>query len=540
VIIGYIVHKKHNKSVRSGSSIPQHDHAIIIGSGIGGMVTAGYLTKYFKRITIIESDDVLNDTLMKSTPDEMLDYRCRLESPTSLGRSGVSQMYQLHVIESEGFSILQEIFPELKNKLINEYNIPNYSLKTQSQFIVNDVLLNHDLTEDIKWLGIDRFTLETVLRKELCLQFENKIQWKCNSRVIQLIVDQSSNTVKGIKYRCKQDVSSSLIDVYGDFIIDCTGRNSSSIKWLKQSFDLNVPTEEIYFGNGYVTFVGERFKTGDPSLDSKTFMCSTVNAPHQNTAYCISPIREIKTTDENSLGTLSTIVVTCVNSEYPLNDSYENLLDWTKEHLNSGFHSILKSTKVRSPIIPYRRATDYRKYVELLGKKWPQNYIILGDAMCTFNPQYGQGMTHACRHARALKEIFNENSGKLKNLSHIFNYRASQISEECWLISISNDWKTSTLKIVKSDINGRITTYYQGEDFTSTNNNFQARPPFIVRAFQWYNYWFLQCAKESGQLSTDYLNVVSQHKSPYILIKPTTFFNVLFAVLISYFNLRRK
>ncbi|CAF5057863.1 unnamed protein product, partial [Rotaria sp. Silwood1] len=41
---------------------------------------------------------------------------------------------------------------------------------------------------------------------------------------------------------------------------------------------------------------------------------------------------------------------------------------------------------------------DDRKYVELLDKKWPKNYILLRDAMCTFNPQFGKGITHACRH----------------------------------------------------------------------------------------------------------------------------------------------
>jgi len=229
-IIAYIIYKKHIKTVKCGSNIDEYDHAIIIGGSIGGMVTAAYLSKYFKQITIIESDDVLNDTLMKSTSDKILDYRCNLESPTSLGRSGVSQIYQLHVIEGEGYKILQEIIPDLEKKLFSEYNIRTYSLKNETRLTINGLLLNHDLTEDIKWLGMDRFTLETILRKEFCLEFKNKIQWKSNSRVIQLIVDQSLNIVKGVKYRCKQNNDSSLFDIYGDFIIDCSGRNSSSIK----------------------------------------------------------------------------------------------------------------------------------------------------------------------------------------------------------------------------------------------------------------------------------------------------------------------
>jgi 2-polyprenyl-6-methoxyphenol hydroxylase-like FAD-dependent oxidoreductase len=99
--------------MKFSSNVPQYDHAIIIGGSFGGMVTAAYLTKYFSRITIIESDDVLNDALMKSTPDEILDYRCRLGSPTSIGRSGVAQIYQIHVLAGEGRKILREVFPQL-------------------------------------------------------------------------------------------------------------------------------------------------------------------------------------------------------------------------------------------------------------------------------------------------------------------------------------------------------------------------------------------------------------------------------------------
>jgi 2-polyprenyl-6-methoxyphenol hydroxylase-like FAD-dependent oxidoreductase len=230
-IISYIIYKKNSKSANFSSNTPQYDHAIIIGGSIGGMVTAAYLAKYFKRITIIESDDVLSDTLMKSTPEEILDYRCRLESPTSVGRSGVSQIYQLHVVEGESLRILRQLFPQLEDKLNNQYGVRTYSLKTETRFVIDGLVSNQNLTEDIEWLGVDRFTLETVLRQELCLQFENQIEWKCKSRVAQLIVDQSLNIVKGVKYRCKENVGSSSLDMYGDFIIDCSGRNSSSTKW---------------------------------------------------------------------------------------------------------------------------------------------------------------------------------------------------------------------------------------------------------------------------------------------------------------------
>ncbi|CAF4832090.1 unnamed protein product, partial [Rotaria magnacalcarata] len=73
-------------------------------------------------------------------------------------------------------------------------------------------------------------------------------------------------------------------------------------------------------------------------------------------------------------------------------------------------------------------------------------------------------MTHACRLARELNKIFNENYHQLKDISYIFNRRASPISEGCWLVSTANDWKTPTLKVIKTDQNGKVQVYQRDND----------------------------------------------------------------------------
>lgn len=530
-LISYLIYMKYRKSINV--SAQKYDHVIIMGGSVSGMVTAAYLTKYFERITIVESDDVLNDSIMESTPEQLLDYRCRLESPTSLGRSGVSQIYQIHAFLTEGVKILSELFPKLIDKLSSEYNIRTYSMKNETRFASGGILLRRDLTEDFDCLSGDRFTLEIVMRKELCSQYGSQIEWKCNTRVTNLIVDQSSNSVKGITYRSKHSPSS--VDIYGDFIIDCTGRNTSSLKWLRENFNLIVPTVQMHYGCGYMTFIGERFRTGDPSLDSAHLLGITTDSPKQNVGFIVMPIRTIKTDDTNSLGTLSAIAINCVNYEYPPNDSYENLLEWANENLGPEYYAILKATKVYSPLIPYRRGINDRKFVESLGKEWPQNYILLGDAMCTFNPQYAQGMTHACRQARALANIFRENSHHLKDISHIFNRRASVITDECWLGSIPNDWKSPTLKIVETDKYNQVKTYQRGGDMNS-NNNIEPRAPLIIRFMQWYSYWFLRCIPKSAEISTDFARVIMQCSNPMLLMKPKNFFMVFYTALMNLFN----
>ncbi len=521
IILGIIFYNRKTSKTK-------YDHAIIMGGSIAGMTTAAYLTKYFHKITIIESDDVLNDVLMNSTAEQLLDYRCNLKNSNSLGRSGVNQNYQIHVLQGEGRKILFDLFPNLKMKLINDYGAKISSLKTEFRFVIGDILLNKNLTEDLDWFCIDRFTFETILRRELILQFNSKqIQWICNTKVTQLIVNQSTNSVHGVQYRSKENL-------YGDFIIDCTGRYTSSIKWLKQNFNLIIPTEELHTGTGYVSFVGERFKTGNSILDSLHTGGNAAHAPNFNKGFLTIPIREIKNSDPNSLGLLSNFAVYCVNGEYPPNDSYENLLEWVKEYLPIDYYFILKSTKLISPLLPYRRAFNHRKYVEILGNKWPRNYILLGDSMCVFNPKNGQGMTHACRQARQLNKIFEKNSS-LKNISHIYNRQASSISEECWLGSTTNDWVVPTLKLIKIDQNGIKKIYQRTND--STLNYSQPEIPLFIRFLQWYTHWLIKCAAQSGELTTAFLHVVFQEKSPYSLLKPKFFFKILFTSISHYFYL---
>ncbi|CAF4376846.1 unnamed protein product, partial [Rotaria magnacalcarata] len=82
-----------------------------------------------------------------------------------------------------------------------------------------------------------------------------------------------------------------------NFIVDCTGRNTSSLRWLKENLNLIVPTVQLHFGCGYVTFISGRFKTEDPLLDAIHLFGNNCNSPDKNTGRYINPIRTIKTDD---------------------------------------------------------------------------------------------------------------------------------------------------------------------------------------------------------------------------------------------------
>ena len=98
-------------------------------------------------------------------------------------------------------------------------------------------------------------------------------------------------------------------------------------------------------------------------------------------------------------------------------------------------HDLVTSARPLSEIASYRFPANQRRLYERM-KRFPAGYLVTGDAVCSFNPIYGQGMSVAAAEAKALDESIAAGPDRL---APRFFARVSKIVDIPWLIATGED-----------------------------------------------------------------------------------------------------
>src|SRR5690606_18568498 len=80
-----------------------------------------------------------------------------------------------------------------------------------------------------------------------------------------------------------------------------------------------------------------------------------------------------------------------------------------------------------------------RRHYEKLAH-FPAGYLVLGDAISSFNPTYGQGMTSASLQAAELDALL-ASGPSLDGLAQAFFKRAARVIDIPWQLSVGEDFR---------------------------------------------------------------------------------------------------
>src|SRR6476619_4150616 len=140
-------------------------------------------------------------------------------------------------------------------------------------------------------------------------------------------------------------------------------------------------------------------------------------------------------------------------------------------------------------------SSQWRRYDKM--RRFPKGYLVFGDAICSFNPVYGQGMTVAAQEAALLRECLEAGDA---DLARRFFAAASTAIDTPWYIAVGNDLRHPQV---------------------------QGPPPAKVRFINWYIGKLHMAARHDARLATAFLEVANLEAPPTQLLHPATVLRVI-------------
>ena len=378
------------------SGIQHAKHAVVIGGSLAGLLTARVLSDYFDQVTILERDPVN-------------------EFPEA--RKGQPQTIHIHGLLTKGFQLLEGYFPGIGESL------------------VEGGALSGDFAEGIRWHQFGGYKVQGTSGLIGMMMSRPFLEWHVRQRVAalrnvtlrsacaasELITSADQKRVIAVRVIDRARGNQSEV-IRAGLVVDASGRGSSALKWLDQ-LGYSIPDEEeVKIKVGYATRLYRR----DPH-DQYGVMISAEPPTGTRGAYLFA------IEGDRWIVTAGGYV-----GDYPPTDE-AGFLEFLRSLPAPDIYNILSRAEPLSEIFPYKYPASLRRHYERLNR-FPQGYLVLGDAFASFNPIYGQGMTSAALQAQALDEIL-ERRRSLHGLWRPFFRRAAKAVDTPWQLAVGEDFR---------------------------------------------------------------------------------------------------
>ncbi len=385
------------------------NHVAVLGSGMAGLVTTRVLSEFFEKVTLFEKDAV------PSAPDF---------------RPGVPQGRHFHALLPGGLHIMSELLPGVMDDLQaagsllpapdqfyfflpqgKSYAMPQYMPEPRPDtgqrrmYVQTRGLLEHCVRAKVEAIENVETRYETMIKEVLI----------SDSRVAGVIVDGSGE------------------EVSADLVIDALGRGGRTLQWLDQ-MGCDRPAEDVVHCDFAYTSVFMKPKSPDLFTDVGFFVAPNPDSEHISRGGSLVRME----------GGLWLVSAGGRYGDFPPRD-FEGFMAFAKTTPEPFFIDLISQAEPVAEPAYYRFSKSVRRRFEQLNS-FPDGLLPIGDAICHYNPIYGQGMSAACRQAMALRGIIAQSIERHEGLNDLwrgFFPEAYQETRAPWLFASLLDFRDS-------------------------------------------------------------------------------------------------
>jgi 2-polyprenyl-6-methoxyphenol hydroxylase-like FAD-dependent oxidoreductase len=369
------------------------NHAVVIGASISGLLAARVLAAHFHRVTLFDRDEL---------------------PAAAAYRKAVPQGRHGHGLLASGLRGLKRLFPALERELL------------EGGAVAGDVIGNvrwfqhghykAQFASGLHGVLLSRPFLETTMRR-LALQIPN-VRIDASSHVLGLVED--AGRVRGIQVRREDEPETT---VNADFVVDASGRASRAPEWLVDLGYERPPVDEVAVDLNYTTRIYRR-RPSDLNGDVGVILAPKPPAERNvGFMFAMEGDRWIVTMG-GWLGTKA-----------PVDPA--GYVEFARALPRPDIYDVIRRAEPLTDAVHYVFPSNLRRRYERL-RRFPSHFIVLGDAMCSFNPLYGQGMSVATLEALALADCFAR-STSAGDVWKPFFAAAAAAADTPWMIATGGD-----------------------------------------------------------------------------------------------------